>query len=180
MEGRKLEAQGSALILPTRPGPSTHACLGSPGGHPALLLTSPRDSQVLSLLSSTAQTSSVPRPWQGTQKRALDQSLDRPPFLRSESLRVWKRGCPALTSAASALGEVISFSKLPHEKTSLQVGDWQGTAQSETPGRRGEQLGEQCCPQGLRGAEAKAEVSGSRLPPRQAAAPSGLFALTCP
>lgn len=96
---------------------------------------------MLSLLFSAAQTSSVPRPWQGTQKWALDQSLDRPPFLRSESLQVWKGGCPALTSAASALREVISFSQLLHEKTSLQVGDRQGTAQSFFPGEEVSNLG---------------------------------------
>ena len=107
-----------------------HTCLRVPGGHPALPLTSPEGSQVLSLLSSAAQTSFVPRPWQGTQKRPLDQSLDRSPLLRSGSLRVWEGGCPAPTSAASVLGEVISFSQLLREKTSLQVGDRRSTAQS--------------------------------------------------
>ena len=119
MEGRKLEAQGSALILPTRPGPSTHACLGAPGGAPC-------------------PPAHLPQGFPGAEPAlqrcpdllcasALDQSLDRPPFLRSESLQVWKGGCPAPTSAASALGEVISCSQLLHEKN-LSPG-WTGKAQ---------------------------------------------------
>lgn len=140
MAGRRLGAQVGLSLGPAHPaGPLHSRPLWGSRGHPALPLTSPEGSQALSLLSSTAQTFSTLQPRQGARKRALDPS----PLLRSGSLRVQKGSWPTSASPASALGEVISFSQLLREKTSLQVGDRRGTAQSKTLGRGGEQLGEQ-------------------------------------
>lgn len=140
MAGRRLGAQVGLSLGPAHPAEPLHSRpLWGSRGHPALPLTSPEGSQALSLLSSTAQTFSALQPRQGARKRALDPS----PLLRSGSLRVQKGSWPTSASPASALGEVISFSQLLREKTSLQVGDRRGTAQSKTLGRGGEQLGEQ-------------------------------------